>query len=163
MGSPRLRFCRHVLLFLLLAIALGCLPAPRDVTNTPEIQSSGIVGECLVLKRDAALYLLGRPFPRLVVDEKDVQRAAGGPAKHVADLSAGTRLRIVKIVHAVTYDDGFFSAQSEVTFVRIESDPQAQQIVDMGGTGTPDISSIEKWSDLYARCGEQSNIRDKAP
>lgn len=136
---------------LILLSLSGCVTPPKDVTRTPEVQSLGIVGRCLMLNRDAPLCRLGRPFPRLVIEGCRTIRAQGGPGKRVAVLPAGTRLTIEKVFDAVSYNDGLFQDWNRHHFGRIHSGPLTGRLVDLGWVGTP-ASLDELASDLYAPC-----------
>ena len=142
-----------LLLLLLLAGSVGCVSRPRDITADPDVQSRRIVGVCLLLKEDASVYRLGRPFPRLVIDLAPSRPEQGGPAKHVRDLAAGTRLRVAKVYDAVTYYDGLFSAQQKVTFARVESGPEAGRLVDLDWKLLPSsVAEVESIHGRYACC-----------
>jgi hypothetical protein len=129
---------------------IGCVPAPKDVSDSSEIASLKIIGQCLMLKEDAPLYCLGRPFPRVVVHGNTCNPAQGGPAEHIADLRTGTRLRIEKVLDAVSYNDGLFQARRRHTFARIESGPEMGRLVDLGAADLP-----PEISELYARCPQE--------
>jgi hypothetical protein len=140
------------LVVLLLFSTPGCVTPPQDITNTREIQSLAIVGQCLMLKQDASICRLGRPFARLVINGCPTIRAQGGPGERVTVLPAGTRLRIEKVFVAVSYDDGLFQARHRHVFARIESGSVTSRLVDLGRFGVP--SSLDELEPMYSRCSD---------
>ena len=147
-------FRLSLLVPVLLIAASGCVSAPKDITRSEEVQSSNIIGQCLMLERDVKLYRYGRPFPRLVIDPRMSNREAGGPPEYVAELSAGTRLRIARVVNADVYFDGLFSINNDVTFARIETGHQAGRLVDLGWQTFPRSKWMlqEQQHGPYVRC-----------
>lgn len=116
---------------ILLTSSTGCM-LPKDITHTPEGQAMGLVGKGFVLERDTAVFQLGRPFRRLIIYRPPEQSREGGPGKQIADLPAGTRLEVVKIVHAPIYDDGLFQMWQNVVLARVEAGPLAGKLIDLG-------------------------------
>jgi hypothetical protein len=118
--------------WLLLALcSSGCLPAPRDISDETHVRSLGLIGRCVMLREDTPLIELGKPYPRLALREPPVQPAKGGPGRPVGTVRAGTRVRVLRAEHAVTYWDGFFSIESELALGRIESGEHAGKVADM--------------------------------
>lgn len=115
---------------ILLTSSTGCM-FPKDITHKPEGQAMGIVGKGLALKREAAVYQLGSPFRRLIIDRVPGESRGGGPGKRVAALSAGTRLRVVKIVRAPISNDGLFQVWESVVLARVESGQLAGKLIDV--------------------------------
>src|SRR5436305_246878 len=78
-----------------------CINVPRDISRRPDVAASSLVGKCLELTDDRPLVRLGGPYARLVLYTETNDRS-GGPGRRLGTLTAGTRLRVERVVRATT-------------------------------------------------------------
>jgi len=121
---------RLPVLFASLLALTGCASSPKDVSNEPRIKELALVGRCLILKSDASLIQLGRPYPHLAVESPFVTLTT---ANKVGIVKAGTQFHIVRIERAPTYFDGMFEALSDLAIARIETGEHTGKEVDLWG------------------------------
>jgi len=132
----RMKYSRRVSLLLasicVSMSCVGCFLPPRDISHEPAIRELGLIGRCLVVKTDAPLWEVGKPYRRLAFQEPS-QPETGGPGRHIGTVTAGTRLHVVRVGRAAWYDDGLFARYSDLAFGRIDTGEFAGKVVDLWG------------------------------